>query len=266
MCLDHQQAQQQSHNRNADGTGGRGGGADGQTKLDTWSGCSSRACRRSSASSSDPLPPHLIGPRFEDRRELSNLFGRMCDQVQQCTILEQWAEVFHYTKSKHAIFYQKHLSYPTAEKLADIPRTWYAFVFDVLGGPRLLEKMAAFGRGVVAEARWLRMRVQILALRLFIFALQSMNLVLRVARMILNKLMTLALFVLAPFLRLYRFIRPPVPARECIICCSELSDEEAAVTLDCHGRDMHLHCLLQWTRTKNDCPICRGALPLDLEG
>jgi len=74
----------------------------------------------------------------------------------------------------------------------------------------------------------------------------------------------MTLFVLAPFLRLYRFIHPPIPARECAVCCSELSDEEAAVTLDCHGRDMHLHCLRQWTRTKNDCPICRGALPLNI--
>ncbi len=135
----------------------------------------------------------------------------MYDQVQQCTVLEQWAEVFHYTKSKHAIFYQKHLSHPTADELADVPRTWYAFVVDVLGGPRLLEKMAAFGRVVAAEARWLRMRVQILALRLFIFALHSMKLVLGVERMILNTLMALGFFCWLHFLAFTGLFALPSP-------------------------------------------------------
>jgi hypothetical protein len=231
---------------------------------------------------------HLVGPQHEIRRGLSALFDRMYNQVQLFTSLGQVAETYHFTKALHSIFFQERLAYPTQARLTNIPRTWYAFVFDVLGGTRVLAEaryvrnlflVQFIGWVVFPLRRFLRWNSEILCPILLnlvvpltiVSALLKIIYLQPIAAMVGLGLFLLILLICEALVLLYRrftFVR-----RECGICNEMIEYGEAAEQLAaCHGREMHRHCLIHWVSNGNPeftgaggrgCPICRRAVNLD---
>ena len=46
---------------------------------------------------------------------------------------------------------------------------------------------------------------------------------------------------------------------QCPVCLIDLSSEEKCTRMPC-GHCFHEHCLLQWLRSHNTCPVCRFAV------
>ena len=254
------------------------------------------------ASITDSLPPLDPLPnedaRYNERRARSRLFSRLCEELDSLVEENRLVEAFHASLRKYYVYIENHMVYPTVRTLEDVPRTWYAFVFDLLGGFRFQEMLASkWGsfREMVA-IKWANARVQMYEVYLqwriayltckiwicervtaaFWFVINLLwNVLICLVFLVVCFLCGVCLIIYGlftwpvtllgyvcrmPFPNLDR----PMPKRQCIICTEDLTDDEAATQVDCHGRDMHLHCLLQWTRTNHSCPICRVQLPRDL--
>lgn len=228
----------------------------------------------------DRLPP--LGPlpnedaRHNERRARSRFFSRLCENFDRLFDEDRLAEAFQASLRKYYVYMENCVEYPTVSTLEDVPRTWYAFVFDLLGD--LLGVFHATRKMYVMYLQW---RVMLLTCKNWIWErVEALDHLLEVAFwFVVHLLRDMVLYFLygvcligdglfiLPLLylgracrRLFSKLRGPVPKRQCIICTEDLTDDEAATQMDCHGRDMHLHCLLQWTRTSRSCPICRVQL------
>ena len=235
---------------------------------------------------------HLVGPQHEIRRGLSALFDRMYNQVQLFTSLGYGAEMYHFTKALHSIFFQERLAYPTQARLTNIPRTWYAFVFDVLGGTRVLAEaryvknlfLVKFIEWVVIPLkRFLKWNSEVLCplllnnlvpfaslavLLKIIYRHPIKALVGMVGGLVGGLLIRLTYVALLWLYRRFTFVR-----RDCSICNEIIEYGESAEQLAaCHGHEMHHQCLLHWAANGNPeftgaggrgCPICRGPVNLD---
>ena len=230
---------------------------------------------------------HLVGPQHEIRQGLSALFDRMYNQVQLCSRLGHGADMYHFVKAMHSIFFQERLAYPTQARLTNIPRSWYAFLFDVLGGTRVLAEaryvknlfLIQFIEWVVIPLkRFLRWNSEVLCPillnNLLSFAILAVLLKIIYCHPIIGAglvggvLIRLTYEALVWLYRRFTFVR-----RECSICNEIIERGESADQLAaCHGHEMHHQCLLHWATNGNPeftgaggrgCPICRGAVNLD---
>ena len=49
---------------------------------------------------------------------------------------------------------------------------------------------------------------------------------------------------------------------ECVICLEVVNSEEARDTLNCNHA-FHTECITMWKKEKEECPVCRTAIPSD---
>ena len=231
---------------------------------------------------------HLVTSHRVINQELSSMFHRMCDMVQLCSSLEQWDLMYHYIKAMHTIFFQDRLAHPTQARLDNIPRTWYAFIFDVLGGTRVLAEarhvknlfLIQYRRWIVIPLRrFLRWTSEVVYPILvenwvsFVILAVLLKMIYRhpieaAAALGVTLLVCLTYWVLVLLYRRFFFVR-----RECGICNEIIEFGEAAEQLAaCHGHELHHKCLHYWVTNGNPaftgaggrgCPICRGPVNLD---
>lgn len=245
-----------------------------------------------------PLPNILADARHDERFERARLFWRLCDELGSLFDEDRLEEIFDASLRKYNTYLENNLLYPSVAELEDVPRTWYAFVFDLLGGFRFMEMLAS--KWEVATSKiyraYLHFRVAYLTSKIWVcekvtaafwFVVNLLRDMFWIVVKLLGYVLICTVYLLlcgleGAFLIIYGlFAWPvsllgyvcrmpfpnlgrPVPKRQCVICTEELTDDLAATQVDCHGRDMHLQCLLQWTNTSPSCPICRVQLPRDL--
>ena len=231
---------------------------------------------------------HLVTSHRVINQEFSAMFHRMCDQVQLCSRLEQWVYMYHYVKAMHTIFFQDRLAHPTQARLDNIPRTWYAFFFDVLGGTWVLAEarhvknlfLIQYRRWIVIPLRRFLRWTSEVVYPILIENWVSFAILAVLLKMIYHRPMEslaalgvtlLVRLTYEAFVLLYRrftFVR-----RECGICNEMIEFGEAAEHLAaCHGHELHHKCLHYWVTNGNPaftgaggrgCPICRGPVNLD---
>lgn len=51
--------------------------------------------------------------------------------------------------------------------------------------------------------------------------------------------------------------------KNCIICFEDVNEGETMTKIPDCKHEMHMDCLLEWTKIKNSCPICRSQIRLD---
>ena len=233
---------------------------------------------------------HLVTSHRVINQELSSMFHRMCDMVQLCSSLEQWDLMYHYIKAMHTIFFQDRLAHPTQSRLDNIPRTWYAFVFDVLGGTRVLAGARYVKNLIRAQViewvvtplrrflRWISEVVYpfllnnpvhsaILSFLLIVTYHRPMVSLVGLVGALLIRLTYKAIVWLYRRLVL-QYRRSTFVKVECGICNEMIEeyDESAMQMAACHGHELHHKCLHRWVASGNPeftrggrrgCPICR---------
>jgi len=182
------------------------------------------------------------------------------------------------------------LAHPTQARLDNIPRTWCAFVFDVLGGTRALA-WARYVKNLIVDQgfewavtplkrflRWISEVVYpfllnnpvhsaILSFLLIVTYHRPMESLIGLVGALLIRLTYKAIVWLYRRLVL-QYRRSTFVKVECGICNEMIEeyDESAMQMAACHGHELHHKCLHRWVASGNPeftrggrrgCPICR---------